>query len=122
MVDAAYFRDRKNKRRQFFIDMLGGKCAICGSKKNLHFDHLKPSEKEYTISRILTFPIDFVTKEVNKCQLLCSKCHHKKTLENEEYGALAPHGSLWRYKHYGCRCDLCRKARSDYYYSKLSDG
>lgn len=97
--------------------MLGGKCVFCGTSENLHFDHLNPKNKEFTIAKILTFPMEVIEKEVKKCQLLCATCHKKKTLEKQEFGKLAPCGTMWRYKHYGCRCDKCRKARSDYYHA-----
>lgn len=121
MVDAEYHRSRRAKRKAKLISMLGGKCVACGSVNNLHFDHIDPSTKKFQISKRLTSPDDNLTDELNKCQLLCADCHRAKTKENWDYAQPeSPHGSLWRYKKYKCRCDLCRAAVSDYYHSKAA--
>lgn len=112
--------DRKRRRRQRFIELLGGKCANCGSEQDLHFDHLDPSQKTHKISDILEANDDFVGSEVQKCQLLCKPCHHTKTLEKEEYGKPSEHGTSWRYLKYKCRCPACKKAISDYRKQRLS--
>lgn len=121
MVNSEYHRDRRRARRKKFIELLGGECVNCGSKKNLHFDHKDPSDKSFYISRYLNYADKNIIDELNKCQLLCSDCHEAKTRENWDYGsAPSAHGTLWRYKKYKCRCDKCKKALSDYYYSKLA--
>jgi 5-methylcytosine-specific restriction endonuclease McrA len=113
-MNREYFNNRRNERRQEFIRLLGGKCAICGSTKNLHFDHINPSTKSFRISIRIDAPKDLLLEELDKCQLLCSKCHKRKTLENDEFGSRSAHGTIWRYKKYKCRCKKCRKAMSDY--------
>jgi len=109
-----YFNKRRKLRRQKLYDLLGGKCAVCGSTKNLHFDHIDPSTKKFRISVKIDAPEDILKEEVNKCQLLCPKCHKDKTLKNNEFGERSQHGTIWRYKKYKCRCDKCRKAMSNY--------
>lgn len=117
MMNSDYHRKRRRARRKRFLAMLGGICENCGSRRNLQFDHINPSKKHFGVSRYINSPEKFVKKEIDKCRLLCEKCHKEKTHNSWDY-ALPPaeHGSLWMYKHYKCRCDKCRKAMSDYYY------
>ena len=113
-MDKEYFRARREARRKKFKDLLGGRCIICGSKKNLQFDHKDPKKKEFRISLMIDSPEQRLLNELKKCQLLCAKCHHKKTLDKQEFGIESSHGSIWRYKKYKCRCAKCRKAMSEY--------
>lgn len=59
------------------VEYKGGKCQICGynkSKNALHFHHLDPNEKDFSISgKSLSF--DKLKTEVDKCILVCSNCH-----------------------------------------------
>jgi len=109
-----YFNTRRKARRQKYIDLLGGKCVMCGSTKNLHFDHINPKTKNFRISIKIDAPEDLIMQELDKCQLLCAKCHRQKSHENNEFGEKSKHGTLWRYKKYKCRCDKCRAAMSAY--------
>lgn len=117
MKGSDYHKKRRRARRKKFLLMLGGRCESCGSRNNLEFDHKDPSKKEFGVSRFINSTDDFVKKEIDKCRLLCKKCHKNKTHEEWDY-ALPPaeHGSLWMYKHYKCRCNKCKKAMSNYYY------
>jgi hypothetical protein len=95
-------RWRQNKRKEF-RQKLGGKCCKCGSIENLEFDHIDPKTKELEIAQALVrWSLDKVLKELKKCQLLCRKCHRKKT-------GVSKHGSLRRYIYHKCRCDICVK-------------
>jgi len=115
MPDREYFNNRRHSRRQQFIDLLGGKCERCGSKKNLHFDHKNPARKEFRIADRLDAPESVLKKEVRKCRLLCDKCHREKTREKNEHGQpKGRHGTVHYYRNKGCRCDKCRKAMSEY--------
>jgi 5-methylcytosine-specific restriction endonuclease McrA len=59
------------------VESKGGKCQICGYNKSinaLHFHHLDPNEKDFTISgKSVSF--EKLKKEVDKCVLVCSNCH-----------------------------------------------
>lgn len=115
MPDREYFNNRRHMRRQKFLELLGGMCERCGSKKNLHFDHKNPARKEFRIADRLDAPEKVLKKEVRKCRLLCEKCHRDKTLEKSEHGQnKSRHGTLHRYKHFKCRCKKCRQAMSEY--------
>lgn len=112
-------RLKRQQRRQKFIDLLGGKCKRCGSKENLQFDHINKKDKTIDIAHSIDTKEDILLNELKKCQLLCPKCHLEKTKENWDWFVPKPrHGTVWYYKKYRCRCDDCRKAMSEYYYSK----
>ena len=54
-------------------------CELCGYKKNsaaLHFHHMDPEEKEFSISQIRSsVSYEKLKKEVEKCVILCANCH-----------------------------------------------
>lgn len=54
-------------------------CKVCGEKEIccLDFHHIDSSEKEYTIARMIYHSIKTITKEIEKCIVLCSNCHRK---------------------------------------------
>lgn len=54
-------------------------CIICGEDNTscLDFHHLDMTEKEYTISHILSGNIEKIVTELKKCVVLCSNCHRK---------------------------------------------
>jgi hypothetical protein len=86
----------KRNTKQKLIEYKGGKCEICGYDKlcpsAYDFHHTNPEEKEFTIAgKSLGF--ETAKKEVDKCQLLCKRCHaeihdeyykkqKQKTIEN----------------------------------------
>lgn len=77
--------EKRKERRAKFWELLGGKCSNCSSTQDLEFDHLDPSSKVLTISKRIDLSDNNLLAEVKKCQLLCKKCHHKKTLERGQY-------------------------------------
>jgi len=109
-----YTTERRRLRREKFKELLGGRCVVCHSKTDLQFDHKNPAKKEFRISLMIDSPEQKLLDELKKCQLLCSTCHKKKTLEKQEFGIESSHGTIWRYKKYKCRCDKCREAMSQY--------
>jgi hypothetical protein len=112
-------RKRREERRAKYVALLGGKCVECGSTKDLQFDHINKHEKELDIAHSIDTKEDVLLNEVKKCQLLCPECHLKKTKESWDWGVPKPeHGTIWMYKKYRCRCDECKKAMSEYYYSR----
>lgn len=110
--------ERRKARREKFLKLLGGKCEQCGSKKDLHFDHVRPKTKEKPLAALLDANEARALEELEKCQLLCKDCHHLKSLEKSEYGKPSDHGTLWRYFKHKCRCKKCRERVSEYYYSR----
>ena len=88
-----YAKNYYAKKKRFLIDSLGGACVACGSTKNLHFDHVVPSCKSFSITTFLDRPWADTLEELKKCQLLCSSCHHLKTLKEGSYSKRNNHGS-----------------------------
>jgi len=60
-------------------------CCICGYKLHavaLDFDHLDPSEKDFTIGTKYTHkPWQSILDEIEKCRILCANCHRVETLK-----------------------------------------
>lgn len=58
----------------------GGKCEKCGYNKcfgALEFHHLDPSKKEFNLGMRRGLKEETLRAELDKCQLLCSNCHHE---------------------------------------------
>lgn len=108
MNKQAYQREWRRKRRESLIDYLGGSCVQCGTVERLEFDHIDPSTKIYNINKILTHSVEFVKLELKKCQVLCVPCHDMKTAKD-----VFPDHGITRYKKHGCRCDVCKEAKSE---------
>lgn len=90
------------RRAQRIHDYLGGKCTVCGSTADLEVHHIDPAEKTFGPIEKLS-PWAKIVEELKKCELLCTYCHKDKHA--------ARHGSTRMY-FLGCRCILCREARS----------
>lgn len=88
MLNAKNHRIRNLKyyheRRAELIAKLGGRCAICGGIENLEFDHMDSLSKEINVSKCITLSLSRIEAELDKCQLLCHKCHLKKTKEYKD--------------------------------------
>lgn len=75
----------KNKRilyKNKAIEYKGGKCIVCGYDKcpaALEFHHLDPSKKDPKITNISISqrPLKFIQIELDKCVLLCCRCHRE---------------------------------------------
>lgn len=70
---------RRRRVKEILVNEAGGRCEICGYDRSfvaLHFHHLDPSEKRFTISyKGATIAIDRLRREAAKCVLLCANCH-----------------------------------------------
>ncbi len=109
-----YMLKRYHERRNWAINYLGGKCAECGTVENLEIDHVDKSAKEINLARQLnSISKEKFKQEIAKCQLLCRACHTKKSIRDMG-NRKAQHGSLTMYKYHKCRCDLCKKANTEY--------
>jgi hypothetical protein len=76
---AAAVAKRRRRVKEILVGEAGGRCAICGYDRHigaLHFHHLDPERKSFSIAhRGITRSIDAVREEVKKCVLLCANCH-----------------------------------------------
>lgn len=104
MVERA---ERYRKIRQKIFDILGGKCVQCSTSTNLQIDHVDPEEKAFDVSRLWAYAFATIEEELKKCQILCKPCHIAKHAV-----AKGTHGTLSAFRH--CKCDLCKKAKSDW--------
>jgi hypothetical protein len=74
-------KDAKKKRALLRAIKLERGCEACGLKlrsggKSLHFHHLDPSNKLFSISRnVHNFGWPKILAEVAKCAVLCKCCH-----------------------------------------------
>ena len=72
---------RKVEHTMRAVEMLGGKCAICGRVDHYiayDFHHIDPSKKSYDVGQKLgKLKWETIVKEVAKCALLCCICHRK---------------------------------------------
>jgi len=70
---------RRRRVKQVLVEEAGGRCALCGYDRcirALHFHHVDPSTKSFTVSHGgVTASIARAREEAAKCILLCSNCH-----------------------------------------------
>lgn len=114
-----YMKNRYASRRKRAIELLGGKCAVCGSTDLLELDHIHRQDKEFDFAKIWNRKLDFFDKELEKAQLLCNTHHKEKT--NKELSV--SHGKGLSGKR-NCKCDLCKKKKTEYmknYYESKPD-
>ncbi|SRR6266542_361609 len=75
-----YQRKTRRLRKRLLVQLLGGRCGICGYDKDCpaaySFHHRDPASKKFEIStRGLLGRWDELLAEVRKCVLLCCRCH-----------------------------------------------
>lgn len=104
-----YLAERYARKRLEAIQLLGGKCAVCGTTESLEFDHIDRMQKTLNIAKIILSTQAKLISELDKCQLLCGSCHARKT--SVDMGV--PHGGGAKGKR-DCPCSLCRDARRAY--------
>lgn len=71
---------RGRKRKQEFVNQLGGKCQKCGYNKCLSvlsFHHREPDKKSFALDlrQMSNRKLSALQDEVDKCDLLCLNCH-----------------------------------------------
>ena len=82
MSNSQTVSDFIKRRRIDLIQVLGGKCCICGYDKcnaALEFHHVNPKTKLFGISQTgaLTYSLSKQLAEVKKCVLVCANCHRE---------------------------------------------
>lgn len=89
-MEKEYYQNARMRRKQICVDIMGGKCQICGYNNNikaLEFHHIHPEEKLFTISENSLRNLEELFTELRKCILVCANCHriiHDDTL-NESF-------------------------------------
>ena len=92
----AYLKEKYYRLKKIVFDILGNKCASCGATTNLQIDHKNKTLKSFNVTTQLRVkPWNQILEEVKKCQLLCKKCHDKKTKDEfSNYGSKCPGAKL----------------------------
>jgi hypothetical protein len=76
---AAAVTKYRQRLKQKLIEYKGSKCIICGYDKPIsrvyEFHHRNPLDKSFGISNNLCKSFKELKKEVDKCDLLCCRCH-----------------------------------------------
>lgn len=93
-----------NRRDEYFKDKT---CSNCGSIDRLVLHHVDPEQK--ASHRIWSWGEERRLKEIEKCVVLCEKCHQKYHNSFRK----CTHGKRSTYQK-GCRCTICREAERDY--------
>ena len=83
-------------------EYLGNECFFCGEEEYLHFHHVNPEEKSYTVTSKYSYAWDTLVLELDKCILLCDDCHKDVHRPKE-----LTH-NRWRFVKYKCRCMTCK--------------
>ena len=73
----SWYRSVVKKRRADWLKA-NGPCVQCGSLNDLEVDHIDPATKIH--HGVWSWREDRRIAELAKCQVLCSKCHLKKTI------------------------------------------
>lgn len=78
---SCYVIQRRRNFKQKLVNMLGGRCEICGYSRSswaLEFHHYdRTTKKHNVISDGFTRAFSKIVEEAKKCVLLCSNCHRE---------------------------------------------
>ena len=76
--NSLYFAKKREEVKRKIVELKGGKCLLCGYNKclaALEFHHRNPDEKDFIIAKAFFFNINKLKDELDKCDLLCCRCH-----------------------------------------------
>ncbi len=90
--------NRQQNIKKKIVEYLGGECIVCSYNETLgalSCHHVNPEEKDIDMARLTTRAWKNIIPELNKCVLLCVRCHielhsshlaeHHKLIVNEHY-------------------------------------
>ena len=69
---------RHQKVKRILVEEAGGCCALCGYHRaivSLHFHHVDPSTKQFTVNASHGKSLAAYREEARKCVLVCANCH-----------------------------------------------
>jgi hypothetical protein len=83
----------KQRNEQVIVDekLRRGKCLACNLSVEKHnasefdFDHRDREHKTGNVSKLKYCNVDRLINEMTKCDLLCCRCHRRKTLNNKDF-------------------------------------
>lgn len=70
--------EQQKERKLRWLEYKGGKCVKCGynkSVRSLHFHHINPKEKDFTLCQYRCRSWEQIKAELDKCEILCANCH-----------------------------------------------
>lgn len=73
-------RERAKNFKKRAVELLGGKCVICGYSKSMAafvFHHVDPSTKLFGVGSTYNVSWKRFEAEARKCVLLCANCHRE---------------------------------------------
>src|SRR4051794_12141649 len=73
-----YTTERFRRRKREAVAYLGGCCADCGGIFPYYiydFHHRDPAQKDFQFTVLRRRSWDAITRELDKCVLLCANCH-----------------------------------------------
>lgn len=78
--------ERRQQYRQQVIELLGGKCSICGNDdcRVLQIDHINKDGYLDSNGSKLIAKIVLGQRGIGDLRLLCANCHHRVTYHAEE--------------------------------------
>lgn len=79
--------ENQRKLKKKCIEYKGGKCVICSYDDYdgaLDFHHLNPGEKDFSIAEGKNRSFDNIKSELDKCVLLCCRCHREVEFRNTD--------------------------------------
>lgn len=75
---------RWRQRREALLAALGARCAVCGAKEGLEFDHILAEDwQPMKLSKSQRLDVYESAYAMGNLQLLCAKHHGEKTREDE---------------------------------------
>lgn len=80
LCQSCYVNVRRFSLKRQCVQYLGGKCIVCNYNKNIQaliFHHINEEDKLFDLSGAHARSWENIQKELDKCQLLCSNCHHE---------------------------------------------
>ena len=72
-------QSHNDKMREIINESKSDGCQLCPETEFvcLDFHHVDPTEKEYAVSRLVSYSEQKLRREISKCVVLCSNCHRK---------------------------------------------
>lgn len=70
--------ENRRQKKMKAVEYKGGGCRVCKYDRcmdALQFHHLDPAEKDFHISKASAWAWSKIVKELDKCVLLCNRCH-----------------------------------------------
>lgn len=80
MSNSQTVMNHKHRRKLLLVDLMGGKCSICGYHNcvnALEFHHIDKNTKLFGICNGNTRNLEEDIAEVKKCALVCANCHRE---------------------------------------------